>query len=87
MNIPEFSIEHRLVTSWLNDYDYLDYEVVKSEKAEFEASGQNPYGVVRFDLEIAVDIARVGRKVFQLRFARAGTSLKFHMVFERLTEI
>ncbi|MEK7512034.1 MAG: hypothetical protein AAB575_03405 [Patescibacteria group bacterium] len=87
MNIPEFSIEHRLITSWLNDFDYLSYEMIKSEKTEFESSGQNPNGVVRFDFDVSVDIKGVGRRAFQLRFARAGTSLKFHVVFERALEI
>jgi len=87
MKIPEFSIEHRLISSWLNDFDYTSYEINKSERIMFEASGQNPYGVARLDFEVEVLIRDIGKRVYVIRFARAGESLKFHPVYERLKEV
>lgn len=84
MNSPQFTIKQRLISNWLNDFDYENYEVIKCEQAEIEAGGQNPFGVVKFDIDIAVQITGVGKRIFQLRFARSGNSFKFHLVFERL---
>ena len=81
---PEVTIKSRLLLGWLKDFDYENWEVTKVEKMEFDATGQNPYGVERYDFDVWVDIFKVGRKVFQLRFARSGESLKFHLVFERV---
>ena len=86
MTDTQINLVNRLLENWAHNFEYEKFEVLEIKSVAFKKSTQNPYGVVRYDLLVKLQLTDIGEKIFALRFARSGEELSFYLVFAHLKE-